>query len=72
MPIQHTCTLVTRTPVCVGEVHAQQDALLFTGQGGDDNEIPDSVRVDGLELHSLRSRAWKRGATGEGQKDKST
>lgn len=29
-------------PVCVGEIHAQQDALLFVSKGGDDNQIPDS------------------------------
>lgn len=44
------------TPVWVGEIHAQQDALLFVADGADDDQISDSDRADGLQLHRLRER----------------
>lgn len=35
---------------------------MFAAEGGDDNEIPDSDRADGLELDCLQNRAERRGA----------
>lgn len=49
----------THTPVWVGEVHSQQDALLFIAKGGDNDQIPDSDGADGLQLHRLHDRAQK-------------
>lgn len=50
------------TPVLVGEIHAQQDALLLVAQGGDNNQIPDSGWVDRLQLNRLaesNKRMWE-------------
>jgi len=44
------------TPLGVGEIHAQQDTLLFVTEGGDNDQIPDSDRADGLQLHRLHDR----------------
>lgn len=40
-------------PLWVGEIHTQQHTLLFAGEGGDNDQIPDSDRADGLQLHCL-------------------
>lgn len=48
------------TPVWAGEIHAQQDALLFVAEGGDNDQIPDSDRADGLQLHRLREKGDKK------------
>lgn len=46
--------LRSHTPFWVGEIHAQQYALLFVAEGGDNIQIPDSDGADGLQLHRLR------------------
>lgn len=58
--IQSAAFLVTvhrcnrpHAPLRVGEIHTQQHALLFAGEGGDNDQIPDSDRADGLQLHRL-------------------
>lgn len=56
------CTPTSRshTPFWVGEIHAQQYALLFVAKGWDNDQIPDSDRADGLQLHRLQDkRMWE-------------